>query len=480
MFNYPRTNFHELNLDWILSELKKQSGECVFTKPEDFTDSENPVQDCLNFAADNNKIVLLSGMYDIYETLEPAEGCVIYGINGATLISHAQDVPGFAPVTLLKAPSNFYIESVNFDGNRPDGASQSLIPADLNPGETLTMAPLVFVDGVFNVNFVNCQFYGYDCNRSTSYPSYNYSALGCVGAEFVSLIRCVFYNCWREISNFNNCNNVNIIDCIYNSSGGAYEDDNNIWHNLSYTEIGLLETNHVNIRNCYISKDENNTTSVINAMGTDITINDCDIYAPSSTYGIDYGNEIGNNFTFENLIISFNRMNCRIGAANTYNVQHDNVVITDNIINTTGLKHLSGAIMIDGNNGEMFNIENNVFKGTLVTPTTSCIRLTKDAVVKVNISENIFSGRAIYISEDIPDLTIKNNLFYDDVIYQSNGNATPQTIVIIGSRCERAGRFGAVAAGSDITVVLVGCDFRRDILTNATAVDSTLSYIRGV
>ena len=61
MFRYPWTNLHELNLGWLIERLQEGfTDECVFVRPEDFPDSENPLQAALDAAATDRKMVLLS------------------------------------------------------------------------------------------------------------------------------------------------------------------------------------------------------------------------------------------------------------------------------------------------------------------------------------------------------------------------------------------------------------------------------------
>lgn len=474
MFRYPRTNFHELNLDWILRKIESGNVDigCAFVRPEEFPESSNPVQDAMDFAAENNKMVLLSKAYNIYETLIPADGVQVYGIFNATLISHAQDeTVGFAPITLIDCPNDFLIENVTFDGNRPEGASQSTYPtAPGNENATVKIAPLISAYSKNNIYFNRCKWTNYDSNRSTSIGSYHYAALGCYDCTNVTVNNCSFVDIWRECTVFASCEYVTIEDSYFNMG-----DSSNV-----YTEIGLGQTNHVKILNCRIVKSDTVITSAINAMGNYIEIVGCNIRAISSTYGIDYGNEVSATFTATDLTIRNCYLNCHISGATTYDINHNNVKIINNTFDATGVNGTSGLIMVYGSDGNAFEIINNHFIGTFAAPVLHAIRTGQNPNLIVSIIGNTFEAAAIRISEEFPQMIIANNLFKNDAIYQSTANDTAQTLVFNGCTCTRVGRFGALGSGNQITIHLVGCDFKRSVCTNALAVDASLSYIRGV
>lgn len=468
MFRFPRTNFHELNLDWILSELEKLDGECAFVTPEDFPESENPVQDCLDYAHDNNKIVLLSNTYDIYHTLTPGEGCVIYGINGATLVSHAQDYPGFVPVTIFECPSNFYVSGVTFDGNRPV-PSQSVIPSDLDPTQEFHTAPLIFAYDKQNINFTDCRFTGYDSNRSTSTQSYNYAIMGITNCYGVYIGKCRFVDNLRECIVINASHEIRITDCYFNQ--GDYPGD-------TYTEIGVFRSDDVKITDCTILKSENVTSSLINAMSDNITISGCYLEGVNSNFGLDYGNEVEPGFSNDGLFIFNNVIKCHIWGATTYTIDHNNIKIINNQIDATNIASGSGVIAVYGSNDNSFEIYNNHFFGT--TLPHQGIRIGDFSDLKISIIGNTFEGPAIWISKTVPPMYISNNWFKSDALYQAEADANSYVVSMLSCKCDRAGRFGVLAAGNEITVHLVGCDFRRSICTNAYAVYDSLSYIRGV
>ena len=154
--------------------------------------------------------------------------------------------------------------------------------------------------------------------------------------------------------------------------------------------------------------------------------------------------------------------------------------IINNTLDATDVTGSSGLIMVYGTNDNVFEIINNHFTGNFVSPVLHGIRTGQNMSIKISIVGNTFEAGAIRVSEDIPPMLIANNWFKDDAIYQATANATAQTLVFNGCTCTRVGRFGALGAGNEITVILVGCDFRRSVCTNAFAVDASLSYIRGV
>lgn len=468
MFKYPWTNFHELNLDWLIRQIRSGNLDCWAIRPEAFPESENPVQDAVDFAANNGMIVLLSSTYNIDKTIVTYDGSVIVGLPGSRLRSVQQDCPGFAPTTLISCESNLLVYGVTFDGDKlsPSG---SVIPSDLQPGESFVMAPLIRGASKHNITFANCSWTGYDSNRSTSFSSVNYACLGLSSCEDVQLIDCTFEDCLREGCVFEACNSVTVERCTFNM--GDYTGH-------TYTEIGIGQTNNVRIIDCDIVKGDTVTSSVINAMGDDITIQGCHIRAIASNFGIDYGNEISNTFTANNLLITECTLECHISGATTFPIDHTNIKIINNLIDATDITSGSGVIAVYGSNDNAFQILNNHFYGT--TLSRQGIRVGNFSDLKITISGNTFEGPAIWISEMIPPMFISNNWFKSDAITQTVSDANAYTVSLISCKCDRAGRFGTVDAGNAITFHLVGCDFRRDICTNAFSVDSSLSYIRGV
>lgn len=472
MFCYPWTNLHELNLGWAMHKLKElpDDGDCVFVRPEEFPESENPVADAVQKAADDAKMVLLSGVYDVTETIYVPEGMTIIGTNNARLVSAQKNVTGFCPTTIFEMGPSTTVKNVTFDGNRPDGASLSITPSDLNPGETFERAPLVLLNDVAVVTFEGCIFTNYDSNRMAA-DSWQNAVIGAYQAYRINLKDCIMFNCRREGITFVN-SGIITIDNFYFS---MQNDPGDV-----YTEIGLLNTDDVNITNCWLIKADGVTTSAINAQGSRINIKGCFVHAPNSNYGIDYGNEIAADFSARDLLISECYLNCHISAATTYPVDHNNVKIINNTLDATDVTGSSGLIMVYGTNDNVFDIINNHFTGNFVSPVLHGIRTGQNMSIKISIVGNTFEAGAIRVSEDIPPMLIANNWFKDDAIYQATANATAQTLVFNGCTCTRVGRFGALGAGNEITVILVGCDFRRSVCTNAFAVDASLSYIRGV
>lgn len=471
MFNYPWTNLHELNLDWIIQQVRDGLVDhgCAFVRPEDFPDSNDPIQEAIDIAANDGKIVLLSGAYNIENTLAAHDGTVIVGIHNATLSTHPQDVPGFAPTTIINLESNTLIYGVTFDGNRPE-PSASIIPSDLEPGETLTASPLVTAYNITNTSIINCNFTRYDSNRTSSIPSYNFAVLALVNCENMHITDCAFTDILRECIAASHCTRLDISGCKFDMGDNPDE---------SYTEIGLGLCDTVNIYNCEIRKGPNVTTSLINAMSDNVTIDGCTLIGISSSYGIDYGNEVAAGHTNHGLIIRNCYINCHISGASKYTINHDDIWIENNTIDGTDLHVSSGIIMVYGSNENTFDIRGNHFIGTLQTPTLQAI--TQGSVdIVLTIDNNHFETSAIRIGNVLPQkLTISSNVFEGDAIFQNAASTTQQFFTIIGSTCRRAGRFGSVPINSLVSCALIGCDFRRSVLTNAVNVDTSLSYIRG-
>lgn len=470
MFRYPYTNFHEMNLDWIIRKLMSgEFSDCEFVKPEKFPDSFNPVQDALDAAVNENKIVLLTGEYMIRETLQPAEGTRILGLFGAKLISVAQDgTVGFAPTTLINCPSDFMISNVILDGNRPDGPSQSTYPsAPGNETETVLMAPLISVYNADQVTFHNCHWINYDSNRSTSLGSYRYAALGCYSSTNVHVINCSFQNILRECIVFQSCQWTEVNGCQFDTGDEAG----------IYSEIGILQSNHIAVKNCRIVHGATITSSVINAMGDHIEICGCNITATASTYGIDYGNEIESGFTADDLYIHDNTLNCRISAHTSAQdnliASHDHVVIQDNTFLLEGLSG-SGIIFIYNYNGEQMIIQGNKFLG-VSTSNTRGISFDVGYSAKVDVLDNYFEIRAFWFRGTCKDLSVRNNHFVGTMFYQDRVGDEAEELSIVGCRTDTT--LGSAVENNNISLVFIGCDLYSRGITHTT-IDTTLSHVR--
>lgn len=471
MFKYPWTNLHELNLDWLVQQVRDGLVDhgCVFIRPEDFPDSENPIQDALDTASSQNKMVLLSGAYTTRETLSPPAGSVIIGVHDAT-ISTVRDVGiGFAPVTIMDCASHMYIYGVTFDGNRPEGESQSTYPSE-HPGELVMINPLVKVwEDVNDVMFDRCSWVHYDSNRSTASTSALFAALGCYQASDIYLHRCSFYDIRQECTVFQTCARVTIRDTVFDCG-----DD--VGH--TYSDIGIGETDDVLIDGCTIRHGEHLTTSAINANGNNITIRDCDISAPFSKYGIDYGDESGGSDDKDGLTIQGNKIACHIAAAGRVGYHdHINIInntfLLDSITDTTQ----QGVVMFFAKSGQHMAIKDNVFTGTLdgVTYPSHCISLNyQDGYI--DIADNIFETFALRVAGNAAGCTIKGNVFMGVAIRITQNATSSQTITMIGCRCYM--QIGtAVSDNNTFSFVAIGCDLASNVFTYTTK-DLSLSYLR--
>lgn len=472
MFRYPWTNLHELNLGWALHKLKELSddGDCVFVRPEEFPESSNPVADAVQKAADDGKMVLLSGVYDVPETITVPQGMIIIGTNNAELVSMQQNLPGFCPTTIFSMESNTIVYNVVFNGNRPDGASQSIIPSDLQPGETFGRAPLVLIQDCDTVSFSRCIFKKYDSNRTSANP-WMHAVVGAQNSVFINMDRCLMFDCYREGFNFTDCGLITISGCYFSMQGQSLD---------VYTEIGLLNTDEVLIESCQILKADGVTTSLINAMGNDITIKDCYLYSKSSVYGVDYGNEIEAGFSCSNLLIKNCRIHCHINAKSTVDLvaAHDNVVLDGCEIDGSEIDNQAGVVYVVGYAGEHFEITNCHFYGTLSAPVYDAIRIAPGTSTNTIISGCVFDQRAIWLNGSSTGLVIKDNVFNARVITQEAVLDTAEYLKIIGCQYTSNNRFGTGPAGCLMEIILIGCSFRVGTTTSDNiTVDSSLSYV---
>lgn len=461
MFKYPWTNFHEMNMGWIIQQIQEGIDGCVFVRPEEFPDAENPVQAALDAAQEKTKMVLLAGQYDIYTPITVHQGTAVIGINNAEIISHKQDYPGIVPCT-THIESDCVIYGVKFNGNRADGPSESKIPSDMQPGEAFALAPLLLMEGVGNVLIKNCKFTKYDSNRTTSQGNYLYSVIGAYNSQMITIDGCLMSDCMREGFTFTRCQGIKIKDC-YMAMGTS-----------SYTEIGLGRTNNVEISGCTIIKDENITTSVINAMGDYIDIHNCNITAWASNYGIDYGNEISNDFTAKGLYIHDNVLNCHISAATAYPVIHDDVVISNNVIIGENLKNGSAVVYVWGDQGVHITIKGNIFKAPIASPIVRAIR-TQFYDAQVVIENNVFEIPGLYLTAKCDGILLIGNVFKTSAMYKAIASVQPEIIAVIGCRID--GVIGTSVSSSNLTVVCIGCDLNNHSFTNVT-LDYSLSYVR--
>lgn len=471
MFRFPWTNLHELNLEWIVQQVRDGLIDhgCAFVRPEDFPESETPVQDALDAAYDDNKIVLLSGSYTIEETLLPHEGAVIIGINGATLYAVKDLGLGYTPVTLMACASDMLVYGVTFDGNRPAGSSQSTIPSD-HPGELVNINPLVQVwSDIHNVRFESCIWQHYDSNRSTALTSALYAALGCYYASDIYINRCRFEDIRREATVFQTCSDVTIRDTVFNCGDDVGD---------VYSDIGLGSTNNAMIDGCTIRHGEHLTTSAINANGNNITIKNSDISAPYSKFGIDYGDESGGTVDKDGLTIQGNRIACHIAAAGRVGY-HDHVRILDNtfLLDEITDQTQQGIIMVFGASGQRHEISGNLFTGTLTGGSypSHCIALVHSNAL-IAIKGNVFETYAIRVAGNAAGVDILYNVFYGWAIRITANASEAQVLTMIGCRCY-AQIGSAVSDNNTISFVAIGCDLSSNVFTY-TSKDLSLSYVR--
>lgn len=464
MFRYPWTNTHELNLNWIIQQVRDGLVDhgCVFVRPEDFPDSENPIQEAMDAAERDNKMVLLSGAYSINTTLVPPENTIIIGIENATISTVQDEGLGFAPVTILKCTSGLYVRGVTFDGNRPEGPSQSTYPS-LHPGELVNVNPLVMCwEDVEGVTFEDCTWFNFDSNRSTANTSALYAALGCYMASNITVRGCYFRDIRLECTVFDRCEDVRIIDSNFDCGNEAGV----------YTDIGLLRTNNVVVEGCVIHHGDDLTTSTINAMGDNITIKDCEITALKSSHGIDYGNEVVAGLVNSGLYILNNKLCCHIDPAGGSQTVHDDIIISGNVIETPAGSTLSGNLMLYATTPVHYTIRDNIFIGN----TQDAIRcLTEGSGATIMIDGNDFRFRAIRLHGAADGLIVRNCTFHGRAVTNTDSYTDETILTMIG--CTMLDDIGYQASNGQVKVVLIGCDLANTVATNMHP-DTTLSYVR--
>lgn len=466
MFMFPWTNMHEINLEWLVQQV--QAGlidhGCAFVRPEDYPDAEDPIQTAIYEARDQSKMVLLSGAYHIQDTLTVPAGSIIIGIHDAKLISRPMDAAGFCPTTIMRVPDSMYCCGVTFDGNRPEGDSITVTPSEVPNAEDFYRRPLVLLDGADGVTFEGCAFVNYDSNHSSSGEAWRQAVLAVVDSEDVTIKNCRFTDIRRECVNMLDSSGIVIQECDFDTMGES---------GVSYTEIGCLNTDDVQIIDTVIRSEPHRRASVINAMGNHILIDHCTIIAPGSSHGIDYGNEIGSAMSFDDLTIRDSFLQCHVDAASTYPVNHDNITIEGCTISGQDIELQSGVIVIQGNLGERFRIKNNLFVGPMGNPTHAIIMSYTSVVLE--ISGNTFHVPALRLKGTVAGMTVKDNLFQQEAIFQAQAGADPQVLTLIG--CRTLADIGRAVSSNNIAVVAIGCDLANTTMTNTT-VTSSLSYVR--
>ena len=371
----------------------------AYTRPEFFgavgdgvADDDKAVQDAIDDANKNHKIVLLSGRYLIGKTLNVPNGVVIIGQYGGELISKQMQENGFVPTTILSVGSENAFINVVFNGNAPAGNSQAI-------GDRENNNPLVSCIGVSRVLFYGCSFKNYDSNYSDQIPSYNYACLSCRESDNLTIEKCEFNRDKRECTVFYNCHDVVIDSCIFNNG-------NEVGGN--YSDIGMLNGYNFQVLNTHIYHGDNLTTSPINAMADNIVIDNCWIYAKNSNYGIDYGSEIENN-GFDELTISNCFIQTSIAASgNASNIKHNHIRIYNNVIDGNDVTTASGQVMLYAFNGERIKVVNNEFRGG--NGNNYAIR-TEYTDGDIEIVNNIFDGNGIRTGSNTVGLVVNNNVF---------------------------------------------------------------------
>lgn len=183
--NFPYTNFHELNLDWLLKTMKAldakmdnfeldifeqvarwlkerpNMGKSVefWTTPEFYgAKGDGIANDYIPFkkAVESGKNVLLTGIYYIPQEITLNKDILFYGMNGATIKPKTEDNARFN--TLFKSRENINISFVNItfkgDGNDLENDDPQKTLFDLKNTKTLLLNNCAFLDfkevGAFN------------------------------------------------------------------------------------------------------------------------------------------------------------------------------------------------------------------------------------------------------------------------------------------------------------------------------------------
>lgn len=453
----------------------------AYTRPEFFggigdgnVDDTEAVLAAVEDARKNNKILLLAGTYKIYNSINVPSGLVVMGQNGGGLLSGQQNISGFVPTTLLNISNPCSFINVKFDGGASVISSSAI--GDINNNN-----PLVKITGGNNIVFNKCLFENYDTNWSDQNSAKYYSVISATQAKYIDLVNCKFNNCRRDGITFDYCEHVKIEGCDMdrsNTSGSIY------------SEINIFGGKDFIISGCTLKKKDDNTNSIINAMGDDIVIDNCDIENVGSKYGIDYGNEVYPNLTMKNLYIRNNRLHCPIRAKVSSGsvMKHENIVIENNDIICTNISEQSGVIIIGSHNGEHYTIRNNNFYGTLSGSTSAAIRFTgsdSNIVVDgnnfmispvVNEDESETVCYAIQLNGITEKIVIKNCYMECNAIRNITTPADDGVLSVIGCRTKK--KLGYANSGNGFNMVCVGCDMDSDETTNNINADVSLSNVR--
>ena len=120
---FPFTNFHEMNLDWIINkigDIEKNIDSInfesnLFSTPADFNAANDGINDdtsAIQQCVDSGKIVILSGKYAISAPINLKNDSVIIG-NNCTIVPYTLNQFNFFHVINV---TNAYISNINLDG----------------------------------------------------------------------------------------------------------------------------------------------------------------------------------------------------------------------------------------------------------------------------------------------------------------------------------------------------------------------------
>ena len=444
----------------------------AYTRPEFFgavgdgvADDSDAVQSALNEGESEHKFVLLSKKYLIGKTLNVPDGVVVIGQYGGSLVSKQTQISGFVPTQIMNLGNDDVFINVVFDGNAPSGASQA-------QGDRDNHNALIRGDNLNNLMFYGCKFKNYDTNWSQYVSSIEYVCVGLRYCTNVTFEKCRFERIRRECIILGTCENVVIDSCTFNTGDEAGV----------YTEIGIYKGSNFQILNSTINHGDSVSTSPINAMGDNITIDNCSIIAKASTFGIDYGNELGEDYPLDGLSISNCYIQTSISAAGTSEtIKHDNIRIYNNVIDRTGVTTASGQLMLYAFNGERIKVFNNEFRGS-VEGEKYAIR-TSFTDGDIEIVNNIFDSKGIRTGNNTVGLVVNNNVFNDIGFYIANAPEAISDFPILN--CRFNADLGKIASGVYYyNVIFVGCYLANENIYWATSAlphfthyDASLSYV---